>query len=51
MDRFTKEIAPLVLSGPPAVTGLGAGRPRVEEVVAYWPTLAPKTAVQPEVTL
>jgi len=40
-----------VLNGPPSVTGLGAGRPKVEEVVAYWPTLIPKTEVTPEVTL
>jgi hypothetical protein len=51
VERFTKEIAPLVLNGPPSVTGLGAGRPKVEEVVAYWPTPIPKTEVTPEVTL
>jgi hypothetical protein len=51
VERFTKEIAPLVLSGPPSVTGLGSGRPKVEEVVAYWPTLIPKNEVTPEVTL
>ncbi len=51
VERFSKEIAPLVLNGPPSVTGLGAGRPKVEEVVAYWPTLIPKTEVTPEVTL
>lgn len=51
VERFTKEIAPLALNGPPVVAGLGAGRPRVEEIVAYWPALIPKTAVTPEVTL
>ena len=51
VERFSKEIAPLVLNGPPSVTGLGSGRPKVEEVVAYWPTLIPKTEVTPEVTL
>lgn len=51
VDRFTKEIAPLVLSGPPSVTGLGAGRPKVEEVMAYWPALIPKTEVSPVVSL
>lgn len=51
VERFTKEIAPLVLNGPPSVTGLGAGRPKVEEVVAYWPTLIPKTELRLEVTL
>jgi Acyclic terpene utilisation family protein AtuA len=51
VERFTKEIAPLALNGPPVVTGLGGGRPRVEEIVAYWPALIPKNAVTPEVTV
>lgn len=51
VERFSKEIAPLVLSGPPSATGLGAGRPKVEEVVAYWPTLIPKAEVSAEVLL
>ena len=51
VERFTKEIAPLVLSGPPSVTGLGTGRPKVEEVIAYWPTLIRKHEVTPEVAL
>ena len=50
VERFTKEIAPLVLSGPPSVTGLGAGRPKVEEVMAYWPALIPKHLVTPVVS-
>jgi hypothetical protein len=51
VERFTKEIAPLALNGPPVVTGLGSGRPKVEEIVAYWPALIPKTEVAPEVTV
>ena len=47
VDRFTKEIAPLVLAGPPSVTGFAGGRPRVQEVVAYWPALIPKEEVEP----
>ncbi len=49
VERFTKEIAPLALNGPPTVTGLASGRPKVEEIVAYWPALIPKTAVTPQV--
>jgi hypothetical protein len=49
VERFTMEIAPLALSGPPCVTGLGGGRPKVEEVVAYWPALLPKSVVAPKV--
>lgn len=49
IERFTKELAPLALNGPPVVTGFGSGRPKVEEIVAYWPALIPKTEVTPEV--
>ncbi|HEX7957182.1 MAG TPA: acyclic terpene utilization AtuA family protein, partial [Pyrinomonadaceae bacterium] len=49
VERFTKEIAPLILTGPPAVTGFAGGRPKVEEIVAYWPALIPKTEIQPRV--
>lgn len=45
LERFTKEIAPLVLTGPPAVTGFAGGRPKVEEIVAYWPALIPKSEI------
>jgi Acyclic terpene utilisation family protein AtuA len=47
VDRFTKEIAPLVLAGPPSVTGFAGGRPAVQEIMAYWPALIPKTEVEP----
>jgi hypothetical protein len=49
LERFTKEFAPLVTSGPPGVTGYTTGRPPVREVFAYWPALLAKTAVHPEV--
>jgi hypothetical protein len=49
VERFTKEIAPLVLTGPPAVTGFAGGRPKVEEIVAYWPALIPKAEINPQV--
>jgi hypothetical protein len=51
VERFTKELAPLVTSGPPGVTGYTTGRPPVREVFAYWPALIAKTAVAPEVLL
>jgi hypothetical protein len=49
VERFTKEIAPLILTGPPGVTGFAGGRPKVEEIVAYWPALMPKTEITPRV--
>jgi hypothetical protein len=51
VERFTKEIAPLILTGPPAVTGFAGGRPKVEEIVAYWPALIPKTEITPAVEI
>lgn len=49
VERFTKEIAPLILTGPPGVTGFAGGRPKVEEIVAYWPALIPKEEINPKV--
>jgi hypothetical protein len=49
VERFTREIAPLVLTGPPSVTGFAGGRPTVEEVVAYWPALIDRREVEPGV--
>ena len=51
VERFTKEFAPLVTSGPPGITGYTTGRPPVREVFAYWPALIAKQAVRPEVRL
>jgi hypothetical protein len=51
VERFTKEFAPLVTSGPPGVTGYTTGRPPVREVFAYWPALVAKEAVTPQVQL
>jgi hypothetical protein len=49
IDRFSKELAPLILTGPPSVTGFAGGRPKPSEVIAYWPALIPKSAVTPNV--
>ncbi len=51
VERFTKELAPLILTGPPAVTGFAGGRPKVEEIMAYFPTLIPKDLVQTKVEI
>lgn len=47
--RFGQELAPLILTGPPSVTGFAGGRPKPSDVIAYWPALIPKTAVTPHV--
>jgi hypothetical protein len=51
VERFTREIVPLVLNGPPSVTGFAGGRPKVEEIVAYWPALIDKRVVTPVVEI
>jgi hypothetical protein len=49
VERFTRELAPLALNGPPVVTYPASGKPKVEEIVAYWPALIPKTEVRASV--
>lgn len=51
IERLGKEIAPLILTGPPSVTGFAGGRPKPAEVVAYWPALIPKKLVEPKVVM
>jgi hypothetical protein len=51
LERFTREIAPLVLNGPPTVTGFAGGRPKVEEIIAYWPALIPKSEVKAKISV
>ena len=51
LDRFGKEIAPLILTGPSGVTGFAGGRPKSSEIVAYWPALLDKRACKPRVTI
>ena len=45
------ELAPLVTSGPPGVTGFAGGRPRATEVVGYWPALIDKEKVTTTVSV
>ncbi len=49
VNRFGMEIAPLVTSGPPGVTGFAGGRPKATDVIGYWPALLPKTKVSTSV--
>ncbi len=45
VERFTRELVPLVLNGPPTATGFGEGKPAVHEVVAYWAALIPRQEI------
>jgi hypothetical protein len=51
VERFTKELAPLILTGPPGVTGFAGGRPKVEEIMAYFPALIPKSLIETKVDI
>ena len=46
VNRFGMEIAPVITSGPPGITGFSGGRPKAQKIVAYWPTLIPKELVK-----
>jgi hypothetical protein len=49
VERFTRELMPLVTAGPQGLTGYGEGRPTVREQFGYWPTLIDRAAVTPRV--
>jgi len=51
VERFGKEIAPLILTGPPSVTGFAGGRPKPSSVVAYFPALLRKDTVNHSVVV
>jgi hypothetical protein len=51
VDRFGMEIAPLVTSGPPGVTGFAGGRPQATEVIGFWPALLKKELVTTRVAM
>jgi len=51
VERFAKEMSPLITSGPPGVTGYAGGRPRVHPVFSYWPCLIDKKLVRPRVSI
>ncbi|SUZ49862.1 uncharacterized protein METZ01_LOCUS2716 [marine metagenome] len=49
VNRFGKELAPVITSGPPGITGFSGGRPKAQEIIAYWPALIPKKLVHTSV--
>ncbi|MCZ6651083.1 MAG: DUF1446 domain-containing protein [Acidobacteria bacterium] len=51
VNRFGCEIAPLVTSGPPGVTGFAGGRPKATEAISFWPALIPKELVRLDVRM
>ncbi|MDP1834499.1 MAG: acyclic terpene utilization AtuA family protein [Chlamydiales bacterium] len=49
VETFTREIAPMVTSGPAGTTGYATGRAKVRPVFGYWPTLIEVANVTPTV--
>jgi hypothetical protein len=49
VERFCREIAPLVTSGPPGIAGYASGRPEPRTAFGYWPALVPRERVAPTV--
>ncbi|MFY0625692.1 MAG: DUF1446 domain-containing protein [Reichenbachiella sp.] len=48
LEIFSKEIAGLILSGPQGIAAFG-GRPRLQQIFSYWPTLVSKSDLTLEV--
>lgn len=51
LSLLASEIAPLLTSGPPGITGFAGGRARPSDVVGYWPALVARSNVHTQVTV
>ena len=51
VDRMGSELASLLTSGPPGLTGFAGGRPRASEIISFWPALISKPVVQHKTTV
>lgn len=51
IDKFSRELMPLITAGPPGTTGYSAGRPRAQPVFRYWPCLIERNRVTARVEL
>ncbi len=47
VERFCRELAPLVTAGPPGIAGYATGRPTARPAFGYWPALVPRSLVSP----
>jgi hypothetical protein len=46
VERFCRELAPLITSGPPGLAGYASGRPLPRPAFGYWPALVPRTLAE-----
>ncbi len=51
VERFCRELAPLVTAGPPGIVGYAAGRPSPRTAFGYWPALVPRELAEANVRL
>jgi hypothetical protein len=51
VDRFCREIAPLVTAGPPGIVGYASGRPSPRAAFGFWPCLVPRELVPSQTEL
>jgi Acyclic terpene utilisation family protein AtuA len=51
VERFCRELAPLVTAGPPGIVGYAAGRPTPRPAFGYWPALVPRELAEERVRL
>lgn len=51
VERFSRELMPLITSGPQGTTGYAEGRPRVHPVIRHWPCLISRNEVTPRVEI
>ena len=49
VEKFSKEISPLITAGPPGITGFSSGRAKVQEIIAFWPALISKKLINTEI--
>jgi hypothetical protein len=49
VERFCRELAPLVTSGPPGIAGYAAGRPSPRPAFGYWPALVSRSLAEERV--
>ncbi len=51
LECFSREIAPLITSGPQGISGYTTGRPHLKKVFGYWPCLIERSLVNPRIQM
>ncbi len=47
VERFCREIAPVITSGPAGISGYAGSRPKPRQVLSHWPTTVERDHVRP----